>query len=108
MENLESLEYLNQTRYFVGAGQYDDALEYVNKAIAVDKMNKELYVQKCIVLANMDRYEEALDEAKNALKLDKSFGEAYYHLGNIYLMTGNQASGLENYNTELIPPTQRR
>lgn len=33
MSKSESLEYLNQARYFVGAEQYDDALEYINKAI---------------------------------------------------------------------------
>lgn len=33
MANPESVEYLNQARYFVGAEKYDDALEYINKAI---------------------------------------------------------------------------
>ena len=43
MANSESVEYLNQARYFVGVEQYNDALEYINKAIATDKLNKELY-----------------------------------------------------------------
>lgn len=44
MANSESVEYLNQARYFVGVEQYNDALEYINKAIATDKLNKELYM----------------------------------------------------------------
>ena len=83
MANPESVEYLNQARYFVGAEQYDDALEYINKAIAVDKLNKELYVQKSIILANLDQYAEAIEELKNALKIDKAYAEAYFHLGNL-------------------------
>lgn len=98
MANPESIEYLNQARYFVGAEKYDDALEYINKAIAVDKLNKELYVQKSIILANLDQYIEGIEELKNALKIDKTYAEAYFHLGNLYLMTGEQASGLESYN----------
>ena len=98
MSNSESLEYLNQARYFVGVEQYDNALEYINKAIVVDKLNKELYVQKSIILANLDRYSEAIQELNKALKIDKAYAEAYFHLGNLYLMTGEQAVGIENYN----------
>lgn len=98
MSNSESMEYLNQARYFVGTEKYGDALEYINRAIASDKMNKELYVQKSIILANLDQYDEAIEEIGNALKIDKTYAEAYFHLGNLYLMTGNQSSGIENYN----------
>ena len=98
MANSESAEYLNQARYFVGVEQYNDALEYINKAIATDKLNKELYVQKSIILANLDQYTEAIGELKNALKIDRAYAEAYFHLGNLYLMTGEQALGLESYN----------
>ena len=98
MANSESVEYLNQARYFVGVEQYNDALEYINKAITTDKLNKELYVQKSIILANLDQYTEAIGELKNALKIDRAYAEAYFHLGNLYLMTGEQALGLESYN----------
>ena len=58
MANSESVEYLNQARYFVGVEQYNDALEYNNKAIATDKLNKELYGRDFIDVFNM-----ALDAA---------------------------------------------
>lgn len=98
MVNSDSLEYLNQARCFVGAEDYDSALEYINKAITVDKLNKELYVQKCIILANLDQYNEAKEEIKKALKIDRKYAEAYFHLGNLCLMSGEQALGMENYN----------
>ena len=55
-------------------------------------------VQKSIILANLDQYTEAIGELKNALKIDRAYAEAYFHLGNLYLMTGEQALGLESYN----------
>lgn len=69
MANPESVEYLNQARYFVGVEKYDDALEYISKAIAVDKLNKESYVQKSIILANLEQYKDAIEELKNASKI---------------------------------------
>ena len=35
MANPESVEYLNQARYFVGAEKYDDALEYINSVFLI-------------------------------------------------------------------------
>lgn len=98
MNNQDSLEYLNQARVFVGTEQYDDALVYIDKAIAADRMNKELYVEKGIIYANMDRYDDAIEEMKKALKIDKSYGEAYFHIGNLLIMEGDGAGGIENYN----------
>ena len=98
MANFEGMEYLNQARSFVAMEQYDDALEYIDKAIQTDKFNKEFYVQKSIILANLDKYNEAIAELKNALKIDKTFGEAYFHMGNMYLLKGEQSHGIESYN----------
>lgn len=97
-KKMEVLEYLNQARYFVGAEQYEDALESINKGINIDKMSIELYIEKGIVLANMDKYDEAIVEFKNALKIDKTFAEAYFHIGNIQIMQNDKTHGIENYN----------
>lgn len=60
------MEYLNQSRYFVGVEDYEEALKYINKAIEIDKMNIEFYIEKGIILANMDRYDDAIKELNNA------------------------------------------
>ena len=62
MDKLESIEYLNQAKYFLGAEQYEDGIESINKAIAIDRMNVELYVNKSILLANLEKFDEAIVE----------------------------------------------
>ena len=52
MDKTEAIEYLNQAKYFLGAEQYEDGLESINKAIAIDRMNVEFYIYKSIFLAN--------------------------------------------------------
>lgn len=98
MNNLESLEYFNQSKYFVGAEKFEDALNSINKAIETDKMNIEFYIQKGIILANLDSFDLAIIEFGNALKLDKKNGEAYFHIGNIKVMQNLMNEGIENYN----------
>lgn len=98
MPNSESLEYLNQARTFVGVEKFQEALEYINKAIQVDKLNKELYVEKSIILANLSQYDEAIEALQKALKIDKSYAEAYFHYGNICLLKGDETLGIENFN----------
>ena len=68
MDKNDSLEYLNQSRYFVGVEDYEEALKYINKAIEIDKMNIEFYIEKGIILANMDRYDDAIKELNNLMK----------------------------------------
>ena len=98
MDKLDAIEYLNQAKYFFGTGNYDDALEYINKGIDADKMNIELYLFKGITYASMDKYPEAISAFNDSLKINKKCAEAYFHLGNIYLMTEERALGVENYN----------
>ncbi len=98
MINSESAEYLNQAKSFLKLQQYEDALDYLDKAISIDKINKELYIYKAIVFANLGKYDDSKETLQKALLIDKEYSEAYFHMGNILLMTGNKAQGIENYN----------
>lgn len=98
MDKLDAIEYLNQSKYFFGAGNYEEALNYVNKGIDADKMNIEMHLFKGIIYASMDAYDEAIKSLNDALKINKKCAEAYFHLGNIYLMMEQRALGVENYN----------
>lgn len=98
MDKIDAIEYLNQSKYFFGIENYEEALNYVNKGLDVDKMNIELHLFKGIILASKDDYDEAIKSFNNALKVNKECGEAYFHLGNIYIMKNERATGVENYN----------
>lgn len=97
-QNLEAQEYFQQARVFFGNDQNELAIEYIDKAIAQDRMNVEYYLLKGVVLAGMERYDEAKTELEKALKVDRKCAEAYFHLGNIALLQGDQIGGVENFN----------
>ena len=44
MDKLDAIEYLNQSKYFFGTDNYEEALNYVNKGIDADKMNIEMHL----------------------------------------------------------------
>lgn len=102
MDKNEALEYLNQAKFFLGSEQYEDGIESINKAIAIDRMNVEFYIYKSIFLANLERYDEAIAELSNALKVDKKCAEVYFHLGNLSLLKNDKKSGIENFNKAIV------
>lgn len=98
MDKTEALEYLNQAKFFLGAEQYEDGIESINKAIAIDRMNVDFYIYKSIFLANLEKFDEAIAELNNALKIDKKCAEAYFHIGNLSLLKNDKNKGIENFN----------
>lgn len=98
MDKTEAIEYLNQAKFFLGSERFEDGIDSINKAIAIDRMNVEYYIYKSILLANLERFDEAIIELNNALKVDRKCAEAYFHLGNMALLKNDKNNGIENYN----------
>lgn len=101
MENLDLLEYMNQANALMGQGKYADALLFLEKAEEEDRLNLDIYVTKGIAYANMEEYDNARTEFEKALKVNKKEGVVYFHLGNIEMLTGNKAKGIELYNNAI-------
>ena len=98
MDNLDAIEYLNQSKSFFGTKNYKEALNYANKGLKANKMNIEIHIFKGIILATLEDYDAAIKSFNNALKINKNCGEAYFHLGNIHLMVNERVIGVEDYN----------
>lgn len=94
-------ELLTQGRVLIGQGKYEQAIRYLEKAEDMDNMEKEIYLQKGLAYANLAKYEEAGKEYRKVLKIDKKEGVAYFHLGNLELLAGNKAQGVEYYNNAI-------
>lgn len=101
MENLDYLEYMNQARSLMGQEKYQAALMFLEKAEAADRFNKEVYITKGIVYANLEDFEKARAEFEKALKLNRKEGVVYFHLGNIEMLLDNRSKGLEYYNNAI-------
>jgi tetratricopeptide (TPR) repeat protein len=66
---------------------------------------KRKYVEKADALVTQGKYQEAVLEYRNAIKLDPKFGEARYKLAGAYVQTQNgQQAGKEYLRAaELMP-----
>ena len=98
MSNLQLNEYLTQGAMLESQEKYEEALEYYNKALEIDKMSHDAYISKGVVLANLERVDDAKEQFENALKVNRTSGLAYFHLGNVALLNLDMALGFENYN----------
>lgn len=98
MDSLAIQEYLTQGAVLAGQGKHEEAILYYNKAERENPMNIDVYISKGIAYANLDRLDEAKDQFEKALKVDRTSGLSYFHLGSIALLKGNIALGFENYN----------
>jgi tetratricopeptide (TPR) repeat protein len=64
---------------------HDEAIDLYTKAIHENtQFAKEAYVNRAINYNKKEDYEEALQDCKKAIQLDKDFSEAYAVLGDVY------------------------
>lgn len=65
-------------------GRYDEALQAVNKSLAIKPESAAALDSRGFVYHGMKKYPEALADYKKALALDPTIGEIYLHLGETY------------------------
>jgi chemotaxis protein methyltransferase CheR len=90
-------------------GEIAAALEWTEKAIAVDKLNAELYYLRATILQEQGTFTQAMASLKQALYLDHTFVPAHFALGTLCLGQGRPGEArkhLENALTLLAscPP----
>jgi chemotaxis protein methyltransferase CheR len=69
-------------------GEIASALEWAEKAIAVDKLNVELYYLRATIYQEQGAQSQAMASLKQALYLDHGFVPAHFALGTLYLRQG--------------------
>ena len=74
------------------ASKHDDALKMYTLAIALDGANPVFYSNRSAVHQARRSWKEALADAQQAIKVDKTFAKAYLHCGRI-LMAQRQGGG---------------
>lgn len=94
-------EYMIQANALMGQEKYEEAVKYLQKAEQADNMNIDVYLTKGIAYANLSNYESAKAEFEKVLKISKNNGIALFHLGNIEILMGNKARGIELFNNAI-------
>ncbi|MDP2796079.1 MAG: tetratricopeptide repeat protein [Methanoregula sp.] len=83
------------------SGQYDEALDLVNKGIKVDANNANVWYNKGIILFKMCRYQDALNAFAQAADIDPEFTEAWYNKGMALMELGKYLEAIRAFNKVL-------
>ena len=83
----EALELVSKGIALYSVDNYEEAVKQLNEAISVDPYCEAAYENLGVCFIMMDKYADAKVAFKKLLLLKKNNGLAYFHLGNIALLT---------------------
>jgi tetratricopeptide (TPR) repeat protein len=91
------------------SGQYDEALDLVNKGIKHNANNANAWYNKGIILFKMCRYQDALNSFAQATDIDPEFTEAWYNKGMTLMNLGKYLEAIRAFDQLLkIDPHDER
>jgi tetratricopeptide (TPR) repeat protein len=82
--------------------EYVKAIEYLDKAIIIDRNSALAYDVRGTIYALSGNLENSESDFKKAIELDKDFANSYFNLGNIYLLRNEIQLAEEYFNKALI------
>ena len=62
------------------AGNMEDAIVLFTEAISQDESNSVLFNNRAMAFAGLERWEECVMDAREAVKLNATYSKAYYRL----------------------------
>ena len=77
---------------------YDEAIEYLNKAIKLNPYFSNAYVYRGMICYQLEKYHEALKDYNKAIDIDFNNEYAYTNRGLIKEKLGDDQGALEDYN----------
>tara|TARA_Y100000590_G_scaffold326674_1_gene370765 strand:+ start:131 stop:2200 length:2070 start_codon:yes stop_codon:yes gene_type:complete len=81
--------------------RYKQSIEYINKAINVNKNIPELYKNLSIVYKEINEHDYALKYCDEAIKLNPNYAEAYNNKGHILISKKQHTLAIENWEKAL-------
>ena len=79
-------------------GDYQDAIEWYNKALNLNPRMTAAYIHRGVAYNKMGDYELALQNCTKAIELDPEFPGGYYERGGVYGSRGNYELAISDYN----------
>ena len=70
-------------RIYANQGRFNEALEWCDQTIAINKLNPGLYYLRAIIFQEQGTIDKAITSLKQALYLDQDFVLAHFALGNL-------------------------
>lgn len=75
---------------------YQAALNDINRAVALDQRNAQLWAEKANVHMRVGQYDDAIAAADNSIQLDSSYSVPYLIKGIAQCQSGKKDEGLKN------------
>jgi tetratricopeptide (TPR) repeat protein len=83
-------------------GYLDDGLAAFRRAMAINPDNPYIYFNTALVLSGAKRYNEAMDNLRQAVKLKPDFADAYNSMAICYYYTGHIADAVAALDRALV------
>ncbi|XP_064092384.1 uncharacterized protein LOC135205554 [Macrobrachium nipponense] len=81
----------------VRAGNYAEAILHYSHAIKLDSRSPQLYSNRSFGFLKLQQYYHALEDAKEAIRLDPSWAKGWFRKGEVEYATNHFAEALESY-----------
>jgi tetratricopeptide (TPR) repeat protein len=78
-------------------GLYEQAIEYLNKAILLNRNYDSAYYNRGTVYGQLGQYQRTIDDCNEAIRLKPDYINAYNNIGNAYAGLGLYDLAIENY-----------
>ncbi|MBE6054011.1 MAG: hypothetical protein E7212_08900 [Clostridium sartagoforme] len=87
---------MNLANYYTSyVSNYEKSMEYYNIAIGLKREDSSLYIKIADINIKNEKYKEAIENIKEAIKIDDNIQEYYRTLGALYLKEGMNDEGIE-------------
>ena len=78
-------------------GLYEQAIEFLNKAILLNRNYDSAYYNRGTVYGQLGQYQRTIDDCNEAIRLKPDYINAYNNKGNAYAGLGQYDLAIENY-----------
>jgi tetratricopeptide (TPR) repeat protein len=93
----EALPYVNRGVAYTMAARWPEALQDLNKALAIDKDCKAVYPNRAIVYGNMGQPELAIADFSKTIEAEPANANAMFNRGVSYVNAGKYAEAIEDF-----------
>ncbi|MFM2267824.1 MAG: hypothetical protein RL757_1265, partial [Bacteroidota bacterium] len=96
MDTLKADIWINLASLKGKLGKMDEALELVNKGLAIESDNKEGFLTRSLIHQTLGKYAEALKDDEQYLKINPQNSEIWFESANLRTAIGEQNDAVLN------------
>ncbi len=97
IDNKNYLACFNCAKLYGNTGEYATSLDYINKTIKLNDKYAPAYNVRGILLAHLEKTDEAFEDFSKAIEIDSNFAEAYNNRGSVYYNKGQMDKAIADY-----------